>query len=254
MVAVCATIGPAPLRGPEPKGRAMPSVLKQFIAPFDLLDGAALAFLLIGWLLIGWWVEHEGKRRSTHALIADYRSRWMQEMLHRDNRMLDANILTSLRQGAAFFTSASMIGIGGSVALLGQAGTLQALASDLSLELTAPKVVWEAKLILVIGIMASAFLKFVWSHRLFGYCAVVMASVPVDPGHPDAQRYAEKSAKLNTYAARSFNRGLRAIYFALAALAWLLGAWAMIGASLLTLAVLYRREFYSQSRAALVDL
>ncbi|MBL1438113.1 MAG: DUF599 domain-containing protein [Rhodobacteraceae bacterium] len=232
----------------------MLETLLKVTGPFGLWDGVALALLLLGWPLMGWWIEREGPRRSTHSLIADYRARWMQEMLHRDNRMLDANILATLRQGAAFFTSASMIGIGGSVALLGKAGTLQALATDLSVELSAPKVVWEAKLMLVVGLMASAFLKFVWSHRLFGYCAVVMASVPIDPKHPDAQRYAEKSAKLNTYAARSFNRGLRTMYFALAALAWLLGAWAMIGATVLTLAVLYRREFNSQSRAALVDL
>lgn len=107
---------------------------------------------------------------------------------------------------------------------------------------------------LVVAVLVVAFLKFVWSHRLFGYCAVVLAAVPNDPSHPDAARYAEKSAKLNTYAARSFNRGLRAMYFALAALAWLLGAWAMIAATLMTLAVLYRREFNSQSRAALVDI
>ncbi len=232
----------------------MPNIFSQLAIPFSVWDGVALALLLFVWPLIGFWVEHEGRRRSTHSLIADYRARWMQEMLHRENRVLDANILTSLRQGAAFFTSASMIGIGGSVALLGQAGTLQALAADISGELSAPKVVWEAKLMLVVAILASAFLKFVWSHRLFGYCAVLLASVPNDPSHPDAQRYAEKTAKLNTYAARSFNRGLRAMYFALAALAWLLGAWAMIGATLLTLAVLYRREFNSQSRAALVDL
>jgi len=232
----------------------MLDTLLNAIGPFGAWDGVALALLLLGWPLMGWWVEFEGPRRSTHALIADYRARWMQEMLHRENRMLDANILASLRQGAAFFTSASMIGIGGSVALLGKAGTLQALATDISGELSAPKVVWEAKLMLVVAILAAAFLKFVWSHRLFGYCAVVLASVPTDPEHPDAARYAEKTAKLNTYAARSFNRGLRAMYFALAALAWLLGAWAMIGSTVLTLAVLYRREFNSQSRAALVDL
>ncbi len=229
-------------------------MLSQPISPFGLWDGIALALLLLGWPLIGYLVEREGKRRSTHSLISDYRKRWMQEMLQRENRVMDAQILATLRQGAAFFTSASMIGIGGSVALLGQADTLQNLAADLSIELYAPRVVWETKLMLVVLILASAFLKFVWSHRLFGYCAVVMASVPVDASHPDAQRFAEKSAKLNTYAARSFNRGLRAMYFALAALTWLLGAWAMIVAILVTLAVLYRREFNSQSRAALIDL
>ena len=228
--------------------------ITQAIGPFSFTDGLAVALLLIGWGVIGYLVEHEGKRRSTHSLIAVYRSRWMQEMVTRENRMLDAQILVSLRQGATFFTSATMIGIGGSVALLGQADTLQTLASDLGAGLSAPRVVWEAKLLLVVALLVSAFLKFVWSHRLFGYCAVVMAAVPVDQEHPEARRFAEKSAKLNTYAARSFNRGLRAIYFALAAMAWLLGAWAMIAATLVTLAVLYRREFNSQSRAALLDL
>ena len=232
----------------------MLQTLTQAIGPFGLFDGIALALLLTGWPLIGYLVEHEGKQRSTHSLVSDYRSRWMKEMVTRDNRMLDAHILATLRQGAAFFTSASMIGIGGSVALLGQADTLQNLAVDINTDLGAPRVVWEVKLMLVVLILASAFLKFVWSHRLFGYCAVVLASVPNDPTHKDATRYAEKSAKLNSYAARSFNRGLRAVYFALAALTWLLGAWAMIAATLVTLAVLYRREFNSQSRAALIDL
>jgi len=232
----------------------MIDILSKTVGPFGLLDGLALALLLLGWAGIGLWIEHSNHRRSTHSLIGDYRARWMQEMLHRENRMMDANILATLRQGAAFFTSASMIGIGGSAALLGKADTLQNLAVDLSTEFAAPRVVWEAKLMLVVLILASAFLKFVWSHRLFGYCAVVLASVPVDPAHPDAPRYAEKSAKLNTYASRSFNRGLRAMYFALAALTWLLGAGALIAATLVTLAVLYRREFNSQSRAALIDL
>ena len=228
--------------------------LTQAIGPFGLMDGISLSLLLLGWPLIGYLVEHEGKRRSTHSLISDYRSRWMGEMVTRENRMLDAHILATLRQGAAFFTSASMIGIGGSVALLGKADTLESFAVDLSTDLSAPRVVWEAKLMLVVLILASAFLKFVWSHRLFGYCAVVLAAVPNDATHPDAARYAEKSAKLNSYAARSFNRGLRAMYFALAALTWLLGAWAMIVATLVTLAVLYRREFNSQSRAALIEM
>ncbi|MCF6273606.1 MAG: DUF599 domain-containing protein [Rhodobacteraceae bacterium] len=232
----------------------MPPILAQLIAPFGMWDGIALALLLLGWPLIGYWVEHEGKRRSTHSLIADYRRRWMQEMLHRENRVLDANILATLRQGAAFFTSASMIGIGGSVALLGKTDALQSIAVDISTDLYAPKMVWETKLMLVVLILASAFLKFVWSHRLFGYCAVMLAAVPNDADHPDGVRYAEKSAMLNTYAARSFNRGLRAMYFALAALSWLLGAWPMIVVTLFTLAVLYRREFNSQSRAALLDI
>lgn len=232
----------------------MTAILEKMLLLYGPIDLAALVLLLAGWAGIGYRIEHSGKHPSTHALIALYRERWMAELVKRDNRIMDANILATLRQGAAFFTSASMIGIGGLIALLGQADTLQSLAIDLSKDFAVPRAVWETKLILVVLVLASAFLKFVWSHRLFGYCAIMLAAVPMEPDHPDAVRYAEKSAKLNTYAARSFNRGLRAMYFALAALTWLLGAWAMIAATLVTLAVLYRREFNSQSRAALLDV
>ena len=40
---------------------------------------------------------------------------------------------------------------------------------------------------------------------------------------------------------------------AMGASAWLLGAWALIGATLITCAVLWRREFASKSRAALLE-
>ncbi len=219
---------------------------------FTPLDGVAFVTLFLGWFLIGFLIDRNGKRRSTHALIADFRSRWMVEMVNRENRVADIQILSSLRQGAALFMSASMIGIGGTLALLGSAETLEQVAIEVSPELSAPQLVWEAKLIVVALILVSAFLKFVWSHRLFGYCAVVLGSVPNDPKHPDSLGFAAKAAKLNTYAARSFNRGLRAVYFALAALTWLLGSIPLILAVTVTLAVLYRREFHSLSRAALL--
>ncbi|MDA9795536.1 DUF599 family protein, partial [Paracoccaceae bacterium] len=48
-------------------------------------------------------------------------------------------------------------------------------------------------------------------------------------------------------------RGLRAIYFSLAAAAWLVGPIALIVATLITLSVLLRREFLSHSRLVLLD-
>ncbi|OUS04298.1 hypothetical protein A9Q96_15210 [Rhodobacterales bacterium 52_120_T64] len=224
------------------------------LAYFTTLDFAALGAILFAWGIMGWFIErHRPNSPSTHALIAEYRFRWMEVMLTRDVRMVDANILTSLRQGASFFTSASMIAIGGGIAMLGKADRLQGVAADLSGDV-APIVVWEAKILLVVLILASAFLKFVWSHRLFGYCAVVMAAVPEgDANDPEAIRMARKAAKLNIYASRSFNRGIRTMYFALAGMAWLLGPVALLLATAATVLMLYRREFHSQSRVALLE-
>lgn len=225
------------------------------LALFSIWDAAAFATLLLTWPIIGWFIERDRPDTpSTHELITEYRFRWMEVMLTREVRMVDANILASLRQGASFFTSATMIAIGGGIALLGKADRLQGVATDLSDQLAAPIVVWEAKILLVILILSNAFLKFVWSHRLFGYCSVVMAAVPEGSAEdPETQKMARRAAKLNIYAARSFNRGLRTMYFALAALSWLLGPIALILATLITVAILYRREFHSQSRAALLE-
>lgn len=233
----------------------MTNDLLNIFSLFSPLDIVAFAVLMLAWAVIGWWIERDRPNApSTHALITEYRFRWMEVMLTREVRMVDANILTSLRQGASFFTSAIMIAIGGGIALLGKADRLQGVAADLSGNISTPIVIWEAKILLVVLILASAFLKFVWSHRLFGYCAVVMAAVPeTEENVNEAKKMARKAAKLNIYAARSFNRGLRTMYFALAALAWLLGPIALILATLITVAMLYRREFHSQSRAALMD-
>lgn len=232
----------------------MQSNILNIIALFSPLDFIALATILVGWGIMGWFIERDRPNApSTHALIAGYRHAWMKVMITREVRMVDANILTSLRQGASFFTSASMIAIGGGIAMLGQAERLQGVAADLSGDV-APIVVWEAKILLVVLILANAFLKFVWSHRLFGYCAVVMAAVPEgDANDPEALKMARKAAKLNIYAARSFNRGIRTMYFALAGLAWIMGPVALILATAVTVSMLYRREFHSQSRAALLE-
>jgi uncharacterized membrane protein len=105
----------------------------------------------------------------------------------------------------------------------------------------------------VIGFLANALLKFVWAHRLFGYCSILMAAVPNDPADPLAFHRAGQAAEINITAARSFNRGLQSIYFALAALGWLLGPWWLVIGTVLATGILLRREFASHSREVMLD-
>jgi uncharacterized membrane protein len=214
-------------------------------------DGIALAVLILTWILTGWLVEHPpASRPSVSRLMADYRRDWMRQFVTRSPRIFDANVIDSLRQSTAFFASASMIAIGGGVALIGNVTKLEGLALDLTLESAGVRV--ELKIILVLVFLANALLKFVWAHRLFGYCAILMAAVPNDVSDPLAYPRAAQAADINITAAKSFNRGLQSIYFALAAIAWLLGPWALIGATVVTSIVLLRREFASLSREVML--
>ncbi len=223
------------------------------LGPLTIPDLAAVALLLAAWLLIGHVIEHPPKARpSVSTLMADYRREWMRQMVTRQPRIFDANIIDSLRQGTAFFASACMIAIGGGVALIGSSERLIGLASALTIP--APEVLIEVKIILTLAFLANALLKFVWAHRLFGYCSVLMAAVPNDPAAPLAYPRAAQAAEVNITAARSFNRGLRAVYFALASLGWLLGPWALMGATVVAGTVMIRREFTSTSRRIILSV
>lgn len=221
-------------------------------SPFDLFDLAAVSLLLAVFWLTGFLVEHPPARRiSVSVLMADFRRDWMRQFVSRSPRIFDANVIDSLRQGTAFFASACMIAIGGGVALIGNVSQLEGLAQDLTIEAQGVQI--EVKIILMLAFLANALLKFIWSHRLFGYCAILMAAVPNDTTDPAAYTRAAQAAEINITAAKSFNRGLRSIYFALAALGWLLGAWALIAATVLSAAVLLRREFASHSREVMLS-
>lgn len=210
----------------------------------DLL--AVLAVFLL-WAGSGWVIEHPpASRPSVSLIMQDYRHDWMRQFVTRQPRIFDATLIDSLRQGTAFFASACMIAIGGGVALIGNSERLRGIAQDLTIDPATVQV--EVRMILCLAFLANALLKFVWAHRLFAYCAVLMAAVPNDVTDPQAYPRAAQAADINITAARNFNKGLRAIYFALAALGWLFGPWGLILATLAATTVLMRREFVSQSR------
>ncbi|MGH1576709.1 DUF599 domain-containing protein [Planktotalea sp.] len=220
---------------------------------FSELDYIAIGVLFALWALIGWRIENpSAKHASVSVLMAEYRREWMRQMITRDPRIFDATILGNLRQGTAFFASASMISIGGVLALVGNTERLIGIADDLTLSRD-PNIVWEVKLMVTLFFVTNAFLKFVWSNRLFGYCAVVMSSVPNEIDDPACMPRAMQAGEINVTAARSFNRGLRSVYFGLASAAWLAGPIALALATMVTCLVLWRREFASQSRNVLLS-
>ena len=223
------------------------------LALFSTFDRVAICLLVTLWITVGWVIEHPPRKHpSMSKLIAGFRREWMVQMVTREPRIFDAQIISSLRQGTAFFASTSMIAIGGGLALIGSADQLAVVANDLTLD-TDPIIVWEVKLLVMLLFVTNAFLKFVWANRLFGYCSVLLAAVPNDQNHPDVYARAAQAGEIGVAAARGFNRGLRSIYFALASAAWLLGAGPLVLATLATVMVLGRREFASRSRSILLS-
>ena len=221
------------------------------LGPFGLPDLAALGLTLALWLGLGWLIENPpASRGSVSKLMERYRHDWMAEFVTRQPRIFDATMIDSLRQGTAFFASASMIAIGGGIALIGNPAMLGALTRDLTLASDTAGL--QLRVALVVAFLANALLKFIWAHRLFGYCSILMAAVPNDPSHPEAAHRATQAADINITGAKSFNRGLRSIYFALGALGWLLGPWGLVAGAMVISGILVRRDFGSTSREVML--
>lgn len=221
------------------------------LAPFSLLDAISVAAIVVAYIGMSWLIEHPpSKRPSVTVLMTEYRRDWMRQFVTRQPRIFDATMIESLRQGTAFFASTCMIAIGGGAAVISNPSRLADVAADLTPDAVTDAI--ELRVILVLLFLSNSLLKFIWANRLFGYCSILMAAVPNDPDDPLAYHRAAQAAELNITAARSFNRGLQSVYFALAALAWLLGPIALLGATVLTVLMLVRREFASSSRSVVL--
>ena len=212
------------------------------------IDGLLVMAYLVIWQALSWFIEHPTQSRpSVTVLMSDYRRQWMQVMVTRQPRIFDAQVMMSLRQGTAFFASTCLLALGGLLALIGNVDPLRGLAAGIG-QGAAPTVVLQLKLVLVLVLLGNAFLKFVWANRVFGYCSVMMGAVPNDANDPSAAGLARKAAELNIRAAMNFNRGLRAMYFALGALAWLVGPIGLVVALVMVSWLVWSREFASIPR------
>ncbi len=219
------------------------------------LDGIAFGYFAVAWAAYAWLVEvWGGRRRGLTATMAEYRQRWMAEMLVRPNRIVDTQINMTLQQGSSFFASTSLLAVGACLGLINASDRALEVVQTLSLGHAGSREQWEIKLAGLMVIFVYAFFKFGWAYRLFNYCAILIGATPEGERRTsdEAKAMADRAARMNTIAAAHFNRGQRAYFFALGYLGWFAGPLVFVISTTAVFAVLYRRQFYSDSRQAVV--
>jgi len=223
---------------------------------FTPLDLVALAWFVGAWIAYALMIERSPHgRRGLNAIMNDYREVWMRQMLAREMRMVDMQIMAALQNGTAFFASTSLIAIGGALTLLRSTDPVLDVLAMLPLGTATSRVLWEAKSIGLAIILVYAFFKFAWSYRLFNYVAIMLGATPfaADKDKPEAQAHALRTAKLFETAGRHFNRGQRAFFLALGYLGWFVSPWVFIATTAGVIIVMWRRQVASDSLKALVD-
>ncbi len=218
------------------------------LTPLDLF---AVTFFIAAWMGYGAVMEWTAfGRRGLNNRMHRYREEWMREMLLRDMRMVDGQIMGSLQNGTAFFASTSLLAVGGVLALLRSSQDVMEMFAALPFGIRTTPGVLEMKIIGLLVIFIDAFFKFAWSYRLFNYAAILLGATPhaSEAKKPHAKAAAARVARMVTLAGRHFNRGQRAFFFALGYLGWFVNAWVLIAATLAVLIVTVLRQFGPAAR------
>lgn len=230
---------------------------------FHWLAGHWLDVFATAWLLLCWWGYARFARKKARAtyciasVLHAYRKQWMAAMLKRDNRIADASLLGNLERNASFLASTAILVIAGLVTILASVENVHAML--VKVPLAQPELSLEQlqfKVVVLLLIYVYAFFTFTWAMRQYGFCAVLVGAAPYSD-EPEAQgrlgeTFVRHSAQVIDQAGNTYNYGLRAYYFSLAVLAWLVNTWVFVLVVALVVAVLYAREFHSRTLRSLI--
>ena len=231
--------------------------MKEIFQVFTPADAVALAFFILAWTVYHHWI---GRGQREHTSLSSQmnaqRMLWMEQMSHREVRIVDTAVMASLQNGTAFFASTSLIMLGGAAALLRSTDDVLKVFADLPFGLVTARGLWELKIIGLAMIFGYAFFKFSWAYRLFNYTAILMGSTPAF-NHPDKDardKAARRAAHMNIVAGRHFTRGQRALHFSFAYLGWFVSPYLLVVTTAAIVYVMVQRQFKSAAlRAVMLD-
>jgi len=223
--------------------------------PFSLCDYVALITFFTGWIGYHLFASKAARNGmpSLMSVMARTRQDWWSGTIKRDLKIVDANIILTLSNGATFFASTTILILGALLALLGTADRAIEFLSELPFSVRNDNLLWDYKIILLLAIFVYAFFKFTWSLRQHTFCSVMVGSAPEPDAEPSVlSEFVRRGADMASEASNTFNDGLRAYYFGLSVLTWFVNPILFIVATLFVITVLYRREFKSQALRAMM--
>ena len=142
-------------------------------------DWAALAAFFVGW--IGYAVF--ARRRSTMQpslldITNQIRRQWMLQSTYREVRVVDGIVIQSLSTSPSFFASTTILIIGGLLAVLGTTEKASELVREIPFAARTSVLVFDMKIVLLVGIFVYAFFRFTWSLRQYTFGALLVGSLP----------------------------------------------------------------------------
>jgi uncharacterized membrane protein len=229
-----------------------------------LADWLGTALWVLSWAAYGAWAAKNSLNNpSLMGTVAHYRRTWMREAFKRENRITDSALVNSLMQSATFFSSTTVLILGALFAVLGSIERHPVDILDVVKSLPMARQVslhlLEIKVLLLALVFVYAFLRFTMSLRQFNLINILIGAFPTqvpDSVHVPSERddpMVTQSSGLNELAGNNFTHGLRAYYFAMPVVLWLVNNWLFIVGTIVITFVTYYMEFHSATVRALAS-
>ena len=218
-------------------------------------DILALAVFVFAWLMFEPLINAVGARRGriVNVDLAAIRAAWMVRMAGREVRLMDSQLLGHALNSASFFASSNLLLIAATAGALFGGDRTFVSVSALQIVQTSSRLMFELQLALVLIVLARGLLDFIWSIRQMNYALAAIGATPEPLPAELHAAFGGVVARLLNPALRSFSAGVRGYYFALAAAAWLFGAWAFLIATTGAVGLLFWRQRNSPAALAIHD-
>jgi len=186
----------------------------------------------------------ERKRPSLSVIMSMQRRRWVANAVTRDTP-LDAILAGNLMGSVSFLASTTVLLV---LAVFTAFGNLTALTDTLdAVGVRAGYTTQDVQIHLfaTLAIFVMSFFSFTLALRQFNHFCILIGAID-HHGHTTPEEI-DAIAQLNTLAAKNFNNGIRAYYFAVPMVFWFAMEWLAIASSIVTVAFLIHREFFSSA-------
>lgn len=224
--------------------------LIKVVALLPWVDWAAVVVFFVSWAGYAHYARRgAGQHRSVLAATNAVRRQWMLQTTYREVRVLDGVVIQNLSTSPSFFASTTILIIGGLLAVLGTDKATE-LVRELPFAARTSTLIFDMKVILLLGIFVYTFFRFTWSMRQYTFGALLIAAAPeaelfLTQGL-SRDVFADKAGRVVGLAAETFNDGLRGYYFAFAAIGWFFSPLIFVVATFGVVTILYQREFRSE--------
>ncbi len=214
------------------------------------IDWVAVVSFFVSWIGYAFFArQRAASRRSVLGATNAIRRQWMLQTTYREVRVVDGVVLQNLSTSPSFFASTTILIIGGLLAVLGTDKASE-LVRELPFAARTTTLIFDLKLILLLGIFVYVFFRFTWSMRQYTFGALLVAAAPeaerfISEGL-SREDFANKAGRIVGLAAETFNDGLRGYYFAFAAIGWFFSPIVFVLATVGVVYILYQREFRSE--------